>query len=118
MGLRDVRVAELTRLRIGWMRVTHDTLVGDVHILRSTGTPMARDTTEASVVASQERLLDEDLLPCLQRRQLSTSPLPFGQLFFLLRLNSQILHRFLISVTGDTLTVVQVHNLGIASWCR
>jgi hypothetical protein len=67
---------------------------------------MAGDTAETSVVRSQEGFLDENLLPCLQRRQFSASPLPLGELLFLLGLFGQALDRFLIGVALDAVRVI------------
>lgn len=56
--------------------------MGRLHVVDSANAAVAGKAAKSGVVAGQEpifTIIDEDFLPCLQRRQRATSALTFGK---------------------------------------
>ncbi|TXT53640.1 MAG: hypothetical protein BAJATHORv1_140021, partial [Candidatus Thorarchaeota archaeon] len=83
-------------------RIPHHALVSGLHIIFVSNPAVAPDAVLRIVDREQEPVLDEDLLPCLQRRQFSPSALAGGLLRHHLLFYRQILQLHPIGVAVDT----------------
>jgi hypothetical protein len=100
----SVDVADATNPVRILKRVTDDAFVSDLHVVHPLNAAVAANAVLNVVKICQEPSVDQDLFPCLQRRQLSRSALAGGflRLYLLFFFDGQILQACLIGMAGHT----------------